>query len=795
MGQEVTAAAQKSGILDLSRQGQSAIKVTEAFKLSPEIKVVDLSFNRIVCLPPDQTSVETLRLVGNKLEKLNDQMMHAFATAPKLASLDLSKNLLTSVNPVVFLIPSLRWLSLFENNLTEVAVECSYIEELDLGMNKLAKFPVIGPSVLKLSLDFNLLTTIDRSIECVKVLSLSGNRISSIDPKVCFPQLEVLDISRNAFMSLPDLSKITPSLKILDFSRNTVHGVGDLPKTLRKIFASYNRLESLPNLDGMNALTVIDFSHNLLAEVRKLPVTLHVLNLANNVLSYIEDCDLPELVWLSLERNKLESMPKFNGNQCTELSFYGNKLASINLAMFFAELCFLDLSNNQIETLPSGVFGLSNLFSLNVSRNKLRFISEKIIKSPIVHLNLSDNPLERFPAVLPTTLERLEAAYCGLTSIPMSILECCELIELDLSGNELTEIPLIPELLFVNLSRNRFETFPFLSQRIQTVDISCNNLTRFHRDFQYPEMTHLDLSYNEQLVKFPVGISLDSLVSLSVRGTKLYGKLHFPSLRFVDATGTSVTVAKQSVSMFSSVKCRVRDVFVQMTVGPPGQCCYATNMCVRDRVNDIISVNARSRIYCIANGNDMDVNKAITEIVSKLDKKPDLQKSFAELGRRLYDTVWPVPTCFCCAMLGSKSITVRFGPVDVRLYDAEGVQLFSMRSYCPLSTAPDFPLGPSNFPDLEPGTAVRAARGDIPSNWDDALTTVEIPVLANGKWLVMATSICFQLIHQDAIQQLLKSASDVKSIAYDIRNRAIASNFSGNVSVIVIDVTNMSEVA
>ena len=793
MGQNAAAVAQCGRVLDLSHQGLSVCPLD--FRLDPRVAEVDLSYNNIVSLPTDQPSVETLKLMWNKLSCVNDQMVHAFVTCPKLTNLDLSRNELSAVNPVVFTIPSLRWISLFQNNLSELSIEQCYIEELDLALNRMTKIPKVGDSILKLSLDFNQISVIDQGLQCLKCLSISGNRIASISESVCFPQLEVLDISKNALTTIPDLSKITPVLTKLDCSRNVVGQIKGLPKTIHKVFAARNQISELPSFEGMNFVTVLDFSHNLLTELRGLPLTLHSLHLSNNLITFIEDCDLPELVSLSLERNKLKAMPVFNGNQCTSLSFYGNQLAAISLELFFGDLCFLDLANNQIEKLPNGLFGLPNLFRLNLSRNKIRYISDKLSNSQVVQLNLSHNPLDHFPEFLPKTLEKLEVAYCGLEVIPDSIMYYNELIDLNASGNNLTAFPVIPELLFVNLSRNNLEKFPYLSHRIQFADLSHNGMAHLHSDFTYPEMTYLDLSCNP-IRQLPKVVSLDSLKSLSIRKTKLTGILNFPNLEYVDITGTDVKVGKPDVILVSSVKYRTKSMFVYNKLRNPSRCSYASTIYTRNPVHDIISLNEKAGVYCIANGNDVTANKSITDLIRKLGKKkPDVRKVFAELNPFLCDKTVVTPTCFCCAFVGNMTISsVRYGPVDIYLYDNKGEKIFSMANiHTPLSTSPDYPMGPCNFPDLEPSAAERALRGDIPSNWDDPLVALpSIPVGVTAKWLVMATSICFHVVPQDTIRQILTSPTDMDSMAGHIRNEALASNYTGNISVVVVDIAHES---
>lgn len=99
------------------------------------------------------------------------------------------------------------------------------------------------------------------------------------------------------------------------------------------------------------------------------------------------------------------------------------------------------------------------------------------------------------------------------------------------------------------------------------------------------------------------------------------------------------------------------------------------------------------------------------------------------------------------------------------------------------------------FPLMEVRTAESVLRGDIPSTWDEGLVTMPSisSIRSSGKWLVMASSICFQVVPPGEIQRILTTTAEVTAMAYDIRNLAVASGYTGNISVVVVDITAKEE--
>ncbi|XP_046397693.1 protein artichoke-like [Ischnura elegans] len=166
------------------------------------------------------------------------------ALLPRLTSLDLSRNELTVLDTGAF------------------AGVSSTLSAVDLSRNRLAGVLRLGPplplkSLRKLDVSENLLEAISvvtsASTPELKVLNASGNSINSLEmalPSVLGPTLEVLDLSRNSMINLPeDPLKPFVSLTELWLDGNGICSISGRPfdstPRLRILSLRHNRLATL----------------------------------------------------------------------------------------------------------------------------------------------------------------------------------------------------------------------------------------------------------------------------------------------------------------------------------------------------------------------------------------------------------------------------------------------------------------------------------------------------------------------------------------------------------------------
>ena len=104
----------------------------------------------------------------------------------------------------------------------------------------------------------------------------------------------------------------------------------------------------------------------------------------------------------------------------------------------------LDISNNEIVSLPASVTTMQSLKFLSVAGNKLEALPETPYSCPwLEELHLQDNRLDSLPAALLRlpSLSILDASNNKLQAMPFAMWSCTSLRELNLSLNMLSDLP------------------------------------------------------------------------------------------------------------------------------------------------------------------------------------------------------------------------------------------------------------------------------------------------------------------------------------------------------------------
>lgn len=189
------------------------------------------------------------------------------------------------------------------------------------------------------------------------------------------------------------------------------------------------------------------------------------LDLAENNMWSLPDgvlCPLYSLQFLNLTRNRLRDVSSFHFSHSPSEQCGGN-------------LHVLDLSRNNIDKLPSGMFsGLSRLQRLYLQNNGLTFLADRALEglSSLNVLKLSHNKLVNLPPELFSDMRDIQEIYLQNNSInvlaPGLFSELSQLLVLDLSKNELTAE-------WINSN-----TFSGL-ERLVVLDISFNKITKLEQ--------------------------------------------------------------------------------------------------------------------------------------------------------------------------------------------------------------------------------------------------------------------------------------------------------------------------
>jgi leucine-rich repeat protein SHOC2 len=242
-------------------------------------------------------------------------------------------------------------------------------------------------------------------------LDLSHNEITELPPQVSnLVDLLSLKLRGNHLENLPPTIGICRTLRHLDLSSNSIslmsHLDGSLDE-LQECFLSENSLLQFPSfILSARELKVLELNSNRLGA---LPA---------------EILHLRHLTRLCLNNNLLQELPNSLSSlqKLQVLDVRKNRLTSIPDLTLLTQLQLLDLGENNLSTVPA-LPRNGHLGRLHLDWNQLREVSANaiaVVSATLFELHLHDNKI----SVLPP-----EVALCGSLKV------------LDVSNNDLNDIP------------------------------------------------------------------------------------------------------------------------------------------------------------------------------------------------------------------------------------------------------------------------------------------------------------------------------------------------------------------
>lgn len=246
-----------SSLEDINLNGNALTSVPEALQGMRMLRTADLGDNQIASLDESDfkglTNLYGLRLIGNRLEKLAKntfselpslQILNlgrnkiikieigTFDSLSKLQAIRLDSNLLEEISYLFTFAPSLLWLNISTNLLTQFdyAQISPTLQWLDVSSNKIEKLensrdPDIELNLLTLDLSFNKLREITANSvpNNVELLFLNNNLISRVAPHtfVNKKNLTRVDLYANQIISMDlkalTLTPVDPDHPLLEF--------------------------------------------------------------------------------------------------------------------------------------------------------------------------------------------------------------------------------------------------------------------------------------------------------------------------------------------------------------------------------------------------------------------------------------------------------------------------------------------------------------------------------------------------------------------------------------------------
>lgn len=453
--------------LNLSLNGISKLEDKALFGMY-SLEVLDLSGNLLTALPPElfqeNKRLTKLYIRNNsvsvlapglftglslllELELTDNQLTNTWVNSEtftdllRLASLDLSNNKITRLDPATFRdLTNLQVLRLQQNMIETVS------DNTFSGLFRLHTLVLSDNRIKELS-DKTL-----AGLRGLQVLKLDHNEVFSVDSLALTnsTELQELQLSNNYLQDVPKLVQSLTSLRTLDLSGNHVSVLTNSSFTDLSNLSALRLAANVVEVVGktvfrsLPALQVLDLSTNKIKTIENGAFDnnkhLEAVSLDNNVLTSVQGLfsELPKLEWLNLSKNHLEMfdyafIPRglmyldLRSNFINELGNYFeiesqlslkiidasfNKLSDISASSVPDSVEILFLNNNLISRVqPYAFFKKKNLTRVDLFANKIQNIDQNALRLSL--MNPTRDPPEFYlggnPFECDCTMEWLQA--------------------------------------------------------------------------------------------------------------------------------------------------------------------------------------------------------------------------------------------------------------------------------------------------------------------------------------------------------------------------------------------------
>uniref|UniRef100_A0A4W3GXG4 Toll-like receptor 1 n=1 Tax=Callorhinchus milii TaxID=7868 RepID=A0A4W3GXG4_CALMI len=281
-------------------------------------------------------------------------------------------------------------------------------------------------------------------------LNISNNPFNTLD-KLCVPSsLEVLDLSfTNISKIFKEVFKFLPNLETLYLRGN--HFIFQLKECVgfSDIYCAFPSCSQV-TVDSTISITMRSYVNTTKNPIISLPKKIKHLDMRNSSIVDLPKFfvhDLPHLQNMKLSDNDIPSLPCFS-----------------------SPLSYLDINNNQLQSLPTCLKNLFNLTVLRIQNNNMDYIDVKT-KLPsdfgenmteLISLNISRNLIIKLDHKnLPRRIVELDASYNMISVLSEDFEQLSELESLFLSFNKISYLQpgcLPPSLLTLDISHNAITT-------------------------------------------------------------------------------------------------------------------------------------------------------------------------------------------------------------------------------------------------------------------------------------------------------------------------------------------------
>ncbi|OHT01373.1 hypothetical protein TRFO_07625 [Tritrichomonas foetus] len=279
-------------------------------------------------------------------------------------------------------------------------------------------------------------------------------------------------------------SSSSPNSENWDFSRNLINILSNLPPNpiLQQFDLSNNLIESISpdSLNKYSSLTHLNLSTNLLTKIQNLEIpSLKLLDLSNNRISVLENIEnMDRLESLNLSSNRIHSVFLIGSLQfLATLDLSYNPINSFAYHEQFPRLTTLSLDYCFLDSFLS-ISKFSNLRRLSLAHNKI--IEDIVLELPYLeYLNVSYNKITSLESFVHlTSLKTLDLSYNSITDSSFSTeFTLNNLHTLNVSGTLITTplslLSVFPNVQNCEFSNTLITNFQYIIEFIQ----KCSTLT------------------------------------------------------------------------------------------------------------------------------------------------------------------------------------------------------------------------------------------------------------------------------------------------------------------------------
>lgn len=504
------------------------------------LRALNLSKNKIQRIPTRLNNLETLELSSNDLREPIEKNPGLELYYPKLVNLSLTNCNIEKLPEAINTLKTIKQFYADKNYLKSFDFDLPALETLSLMINYLTELPRIPPTILKLNVGFNLIRTLDVSLQNIVELRLAGNLINNISPNISFPHVKILDLSHNHIYELPPIDKLAPNVENLQLTTNfLVESPTGLPASLVKYDISYNMITHIKeSFMHLTNLTHLDFSHNVIDVCPDIPPNVRSLSTEFNEFNSAVPLTNQNVRLLVLMNNKLQAIPDLSNSKVQTLCLNHNLVNTLDDVDNIPETVQqIELLSNKLNTISLEFIALKHLTILNLTNNQISHVPMEIAESNLKALIIGENPLTRLPR-LPQTLQALSCNSCQFTEFPDTIYTLSKLKHVDFSCNNISVITTIPSV-FINLNNNQITQLPVIYKHTQTLLIAHNKLKV--AKLIGKQLCNVDVSHNE-IKEFQIAPSNEiRVLKLSHNPAKYeINVAFFPNLDSIDIVGTKV---------------------------------------------------------------------------------------------------------------------------------------------------------------------------------------------------------------------------------------------------------------